>query len=233
MENNEKREPHCPITFLDYDKVSDTVMWLSPTCALKFCVRLKYRNKNGDYISFHSEYKTYSTTTERELLSVSLNQSAYFSIECKGDKRDYIIIRPNDISVLKMLYEKTILNWFIGDNKVFSIVDNNITITGKYTPVEVAINEQSYLKFSPIRISFDNGDMKEGLRIVINNSENFVDLTIDKMFEFFYYICNTDILNAAFNLLNYIKMNPYGENLVDLSSNRKVHKTNESFFNKL
>ena len=37
--------------------------------------------------------------------------------------------------------------------------------------------------------------------------------------EFSYIMCNTDMVNAAMNMLTYVKSKPYGVNMVDIHNN--------------
>ena len=71
----------------------------------------------------------------------------------------------------------------------------------------------------PIIITYEDGTLKEGIRMIINNKNNFIDMDINKFMEFYYYICNTDIYCAATNLLNYVKIGPYGMNQSDIGGN--------------
>lgn len=223
------------LVFNDYDKITDTVMWIGPRVNLKFNVSLKYKSASGEYRPFHSEFKSYIKATDREFLSISLYQNSYFSINSiKGSFEDNVILRVNDLVVLKMLYENTILPWFIGKKRVFSYnKDNKLIISGKFqNDVQLPTSDNKYLGFLPIINTYENGDQKEGLRIIINRQDNFVDVSIDKMFELFYYLCNTDILNAAIGLLNYVKTQPYGENLKEVNK-KPSEKTHNSYFDKL
>lgn len=233
--NNENQETNKKpgIIFLDYDKISDTLMWLSRDYMLKFCVSLKYKNSRGDLVPFHSEYKSYSETADREYLSISLYQSVYFVINCNSNYNNSVLLRPNDVVVLTMLYNKTILSWYVGPHKVFGYDENHqLILTGKYpTDLQVPMSDNKYLGFLPITDTYENGDGKEGLRIFINSSENYIDLSIDRMFEFFYYICNTNMVEAAIGLMNYVKIPPYGQNLVEIQ--QRSTKAKPNFFNKL
>jgi hypothetical protein len=51
----------------------------------------------------------------------------------------------------------------------------------------------------------------------INNESCYVDYNIDKFFEFYYYIKNTDMYGAAQNMLQFVKTKPYGNNLRDMN----------------
>ena len=63
--------------------------------------------------------------------------------------------------------------------------------------------------------------VKEGIRMYINSDDTYVDYDINKFMEFFYYMMNTDMYNAAQNMIQYIKTQPYGTNLKDLNSKKE------------
>lgn len=209
------------ITFLDYDKISDTIMYLSKTVTLNFCVSLTRRNTNTNKIvPFHSEYIYNSDYKNKKCYSIKRNFNAYFIINDYNDYNNSVMIRPQDIVFLQMLLQNNVIPWFIGSKRIFSIdSDGKIIIKGKYSPAEFPVSEYKYISMLPIIITYEDGTLKEGIRMIINNKNNFIDMDINKFMEFYYYICNTDIYCAATNLLNYVKIGPYGMNQSDIGGN--------------
>lgn len=206
------------INFLDYDRISDTIMYLSQYITLNFCVSLSRKNKNTNQVlRFHSEYKY--VNDYRECYSIKRNFNAYFILNDARDYNNSFVIRAQDIVLLQMIMQNNIIPWFIGNKRIFGLDDkNNIIIKGKYTPVDFPISDYKYISFSPIVCVYEDGATKEGIRLTINDKMNFVDIDVNKFMEFYYYICNTDIYTAAVTLLNYVKISPYGENLMDMNN---------------
>lgn len=216
------------IQFTDYDKITDTIMYLSQYITLNFCVNLTRKNKaTKKVISFHSEYSYDSDYMNKKCYSIKRGFSAFFILNDSRDYNNSFIIRPQDIVLLQMVMQNNIIPWFIGPKRIFGLdSDNKIIIKGKYTPVDFPISDYKYLSFMPIVIEYEDNATKEGIRIIINDKFNYIDIDINKFMEFYYYICNTDIYCAATNLLNYVKIPPYGLNMIDMNSSNNYNNEN-------
>ena len=204
-----------PIYFIDYDKIADTVMWFNSDYILKFNVILKHRNKNGDSMSFHSEYKTYNQRLDKEYLSISRSFTFYFTIESENNFGNGLVIRPNDVELLSMVIQNNIYPWFIGKNIFGTDKSGRRVIKGEFTPVQFPLTDQKFITFAPIVIDYENGQSSEGLRISINTNEEYFDITVNKFLEFAYYIIHTDMYAVACSMLNYVKTKPYLVNFRD------------------
>ena len=220
-----------PIYFIDYNKISDTLMWLDMNHSLKFCVSLKTYN-NGMESSFHKEYQFMSNTNNTMNITISRNYNFYFLLEDKKNKSTgSIVFKPGDIELFKMVIHNNIYRWFIGSSRVYEKKDNVLIVKGKEV-IQFPFNNQSYIELRPIVIDFENShEQKEGIRIAINSAGNFFDLTIDKFLEFTGIICNTDMVNAAMNMLTYVKTKPYGINLTDINSNTSWNRNTNGNYN--
>jgi len=208
------------LTFLDYDKISDTLMYFSEYITLQFCVSLsRKQSKTNKVLRFHSEYKYRNNDDGRDCYSIKRNFNAYFILNDSRDYNNSFVIRTQDIVLLQMVMQNNIIPWFIGNKRIFGLDDkHNIIIKGKYSPVDFPISDYKYISFLPIVCVYEDGATKEGIRLVINDSGNFVDIDVNKFMEFYYYICNTDMYTAAVTLLNYVKMSPYGQNMMDIDN---------------
>lgn len=203
-------EDHKRLSFLDYNKISDTLMWFTKEISLKFCTSLIWRSENNNigYSHFHAEYNY--NFDGRDCKSINRIIRCYFTIDNKNDYKDGIMIGPKDIIPFNYFIEHNIMPWIVSD-KLYSMVDNNLVITGKYKQQDFPLSETKYLSFVPIVIQFQDRTSCKGLRMVMNKSSNFIDITVDKFMEFYYYIKNTDMYCAASEMLNYVKTQPYGE----------------------
>lgn len=207
-----------PFTFVNYDRISDTLLWLGKTgnfesVVLKFCVDLVKQDMNGNEKHFHSEYKYYSKKFERYSQSITRNYNCYFVINTGLDNMG-AVLHISDVQILNLVIESSILPWFIGNTRIFSMKDDKMVILKDYTEVTVPLNERSYLRFSPVTINFEDQNVyKEGVRLEINDSDNCIDITVDKFMEFVYILRNTDMINLAANMINYVKIPPYNVNL--------------------
>lgn len=235
------------IQFIDFDKISDTIMFLSNDMTLSICLPLNTKAKDGKIKNFHSEYKYYSNQLNKESYSIKRTIQPYFSINDLKDFKNGIMLKINDVWMFKMLVDNRIMPWFVGQNRIF-FFDNNkrLQIKGKYDIQELRLNDYSYLAFAPIVIRFEDGSDKEGVRMIVNSKDRYVDLTIDSFISFYCLLTKTDLYNAGANLANYVKTAPYDCGLYNCDSsedprlndypenwNNAKGNGNNNFFNKL
>lgn len=206
------------LTFLDYDKISDTLMFFSKDITLNFCVGLTRKNQRNEIVHFHNEYEYKSNG--KQCYSIKRSINAYFTINDYRDYNNGVMIRAQDIALLQMIMNASIIPWVVGPKRIYAFDSNQkLIIKGKWNQVDFPLSEYKYLSFAPIVITYQDQTMKEGIRITINDKSNYVDIDINKFMEFYYYICNTDIYSAAIGLLNYVKSGPYGLNQTNMNKN--------------
>ena len=217
------------ILFTYFDKISDTILFFSNDITLSICMQLNRKNaKDNKITNFHSEYRYNSKSLNKESYSIKRSIQAYFAINDLKDFKNGVILKPNDVYFLKMLIDSNIIPWFIGNNRLFFIDEKNkLQLKGKYTIQEFKISEYSFLAFAPIVIRYEDGTDKEGIRMLINSRDRFVDITVDTFIAFYYYITNTDLYNAAANMANYVKMTPYDVGLIDMNANGYEDRFNQ------
>ncbi|MCD8224326.1 MAG: hypothetical protein LUC99_05700 [Clostridiales bacterium] len=210
-----------PIHFLDYDKISDTLLYFSRTISLRFNVRLASKNRDGRRKPYHVEYRypTEQYSNVGEVISLKRDFRFYFSIEDADDLKNGVMITPQDVTILKLRIENSILPWFIdGKRNIFGENPDNgkLIITGQWEPQYMIFKDYKYLEFMPIVLEDENGKTDRGIRMCMNSTGNFTDMSLYTFMEFYYYIANTDMYSVAANMLVYVKMQPYGTNLVNV-----------------
>lgn len=223
-----------PVSFLEYGRITDTILWFDTNVKLSISVNLTYnsrnKNKSGSNLS---EYIYYNENMGTNMVSVKRNIDCYFCID-STDKELFLPIYPRDIYILQKAMTDMVLPWFFGEKTMFKM-DNNgrLILKGKYTPVEIPFNNTYFIRFDPIVIDYVDGTCKDGVRLTFNNNNSYVDININKLLEFYYYIMNTDLICAAQNMINYIKTPPYGEGIVNVNAKEdaKNHQIG-NFFNK-
>jgi hypothetical protein len=208
-------EAMSEIDFTDYDKITDTLMNFDNVISLKFSVLLSKNSKTKDRNHIHSEWvypSKYMNTNESRSITRWMNY--YFILDIKGDFTGSVILRPQDVEVIKMLIDSKILPWFFDASKrVFQIKENKMFLKGEVAPAIFPQNEYKYIMFTPMVLQYEDNNSKEGIRMYLNNDSTFVDIDIDKFMGFVNIIKCTDMYNAACNLINYAKMPPYGVNV--------------------
>lgn len=215
-----------PIHFIDYNKISDSLMWFDSTHVLKFCVVLQKKDKKGDIVPFHKEFSFMNKSNNTEQLTIVRDYSFYYIIEDIKNKGNFtanntsILLHANDVELLRILLERNLYPWFLPPtrDKIFGKDNMNRLIVKGNQKVQFPVTNRSYLEFRPTIIEYENTDeQKEGVRLIMNDIDNFIDISIDKFMEFGNYIIHTDMINAAMNMLTYVKLRPYGTNLFDFN----------------
>lgn len=203
------------MNFSDYDRISDTLMFFNNDTVLEFVVTFSSRDKNGNRIFFHMEcdYDSNKYIGVDKGHSIKRRMSFYFAINDRKAFDRSFIIRPEDAMMLTMLIESQILPWYFDQKrKIFSIVEGQLKIIGKYQDIVFAKNEYSYLRFVPCVYTFNDNTFKEGIRMYVSSDSAYVDMEIDKFMGLYYYISRTDMYGAACSLATYAKVAPYGIN---------------------
>ena len=235
------------LTFTDFDKITDVLMFLSNDITLNICMTLnKKNNKDSNYQNFHSEFKYINKNTGATSYSIKRQIMPFFQITDLKDYKNSVMIRAQDIVMLKMLIDNNIMPWYIGSTRIYFFDENNkLQIKGKYQFQDINMSEYCFLAFAPIILRYDDGTEKEGVRMLLNSKERFVDMQIDTFLAFYYYITSTDLYAAGANMANYVKMNPYDIGLIDMDNgyenrfnqyddwNSMKNNKGGNFFNKL
>lgn len=206
--------------FVDYDKITDTLLYLSQNITMSFHVVLSRKDKQGKRVFFH-----YETAYNSKFIgsdtghSIKRNMNFYFTIDNKNDFANGFILRQQDVMLLVMAIEKMVLPWFFGNGKerIFSIVDNKLVITGNFTPLTYTQSEIKFLRFTPFVLSYPDGTYKEGIRITLNYDSEYADMDIDKFMGFYGLLKNTDMYGVACSMVTYAKLAPYGLNIFAMS----------------
>ncbi len=226
---------NSPIVYLDYDRISDILIYFSKEITLKFNVSLANKDKDGRRRFFHREaiYQSkYSNVGE--VISIKRELNFYFSIDDSRNFQNGVMIGVQDVFLFKILADKNIIPWYIGNRSIFSTSpdDGSIILTGKYKPQQFVLSDYKYLEFLPIVIRYEDGKTSFGVRMNINNPENYVDMDLNKFLAFYHIITNTDMYVAACSMVNYVKTQPYGINTFSFESNNNTsHASN--FFDKI
>lgn len=207
-----------PFTFVNYDRITDNLLWLGRTgngesVYLKFVVDLVKLDQYNNERHFHSESKFYSKKLQRNSQSITRNYNCYFVLNAGIDNIG-CVLRPSDVQLLNMLIESNIMPWFMGETRIFGMKGDTMRVLGDYVEQTIPLNERSYIKFIPVVITFeDTNSYKEGIRLELNDRNTCVDLTIDKFLELVYILRNTDMINLAAAMINYVKIPPYNINV--------------------
>ena len=201
--------------FTDYDRVADTLLYLSDIFTLDFVTVLSTKDKTGGRAFFHSEteYDSQKYNSSSKVKSIRRKPTFYFVINNKQSFDGSFVLRPQDVQLITMLIEQQIFPWYFDHSKrIFKIVEDKLVITGKFNPVKYVRNEYQYLVFTPCIYSFEDNTFKEGIRMQVSNSD-YVDMEIDKFMGLYYILKNTDMYAVACSMVTYAKVPPYDVNV--------------------
>lgn len=208
------------ISFTDYDRITDTVMYLSSNVKLNFTVSLAKKNKSNErmHMHFETEYNSKYLGTD-VARSIKRSLTFYFVLEDKEDISNSFVIKPQDTIMMANVIDNQLFPQFFDSRKrVFKIVDNQMIIAEDLlNPVMYVQSNIKFLKFVPIVITYQDGLYKEGVRIYMNSNSEYFDLDIDRFFGFYYYITKVNMYTAAIGLINYVKIPPHGINVYSMS----------------
>ena len=201
--------------FESYDRIQDTLMFLSNDLVLSFVCTLSWANRQNHRRFFHyeSEYASkYSDVSKAR--SIRRSMVFYYLLENRNDFLGALILKPQDVQMLLMGIESKVLPWFFS-KRIFATIDDRLYIKESFSSVIYPQTENKYLKFDPIVMSYDNNTYKEGVRIYVNSESVYADMELDKFLGLYYILKNTDMYAVASSMINYVKIPPYGIGLHD------------------
>ena len=199
--------------FTEYDSISDQVLFFDDNITLAFVVMMARKTKTGERI--FNQYETVSTdkygSPQR---SIKRNLNYFFAIRNKNNFGNSIVLRPQDVEMLKMLIPTKILPWFIGDNQAFKIKKledgQDQLILGTVEQVPMYLDNGKFMTFEPILV-FEEDKAGRGVRMYLSTGET-IDMPVNT-FMHFYNILQTDMYAVAVANWAYVKTQPYGVNI--------------------
>lgn len=203
------------LEFIDCKKITDTLMYLDNYIRLTLTVNLVNKDKNKNERFFESEYMYPQEYRGIQKYSINRNFLVYFNISDVRDYKNSIMIKISDLMMLRLALKNIAYRWFVGRDRIYSIQDGQLVISGKYTELEFPTNDYNVLKIVPIICIYPDGKRCEGVRVFVNSQSIFADMAIDKFWEFFYYLTEMDPYSIACSMINYAKTKPYSINPMD------------------
>lgn len=238
-----------PISYIDYDKISDDVLYLGSKLYLRMNVSLSDKAEPNSRYYFHKEFRYDSIYAPNDkFISIKRSFGYYLSLDRIDIPAGGVMIRPQDMYLLKTKLEE-ISEWFSGNT--FGTKNKKLVIRIHKEPVVIdGLASRKYLQFDPIVYVWDNtGEQTPGVRITLGDPSIYADINVDKFFAFLYTISNFNMYMSAQLLLNYLGRPQLGLNLIDMEQNsflkenedtltnakdnRQIQSKNKSYFEKL
>lgn len=197
-------------SFTDYERITDSLMYLSDRLTLNFVVNLAKKNQMGNrqFCHFETSYVSEKYNGTSPIRSIKRNMSYYFVIDDREVFANGFILRPQDVELLLMLIQQQILPWFFGnkEERAFHMVKEQLVLK-EYREVVYTQSESRWIKFAPIVYSYEDGTFAQGLEMIFQSGE-VASMNADK-FMGFVNILKTDMYAVACSMLTYVKQQPY------------------------
>jgi len=211
-------------TFMDYEKISDDIMYLGDNVVLRFSTQLGYKNMDGTKKLFHTEYKYASNkyTDNKYLISLRRHFEYYLSIENirqnENLDKEFIRITISDIYLVRLIFRQ-VSSWFfsIEYKNLYKANGKRLEIVKKITNATVPLRDK-YLELEPIVISYENEDIK-GVRLYLSSRNNFTDISAEKFTGLVYIIESINMYEASLLQINYLQRPNFGTNLMEFNNN--------------
>ena len=192
------------VSFLDYDKISDDLIWFDKDIVLRFNVKLASRMSDGKRRHYLKEisYKAKNYVDKDKVLTVRRHFDYYLTFDVKYEYESSIMVKAKDILNIRARL-KMATKWF-SDGAFGKDRKGKLHVVGSPSPIDITNLCGKYIRLEPTIVTYDNGDQIEGVRLILNG-ERQVDISVEKFMEMVYIIGSIDMYNCAIGLVNYIK----------------------------
>lgn len=206
-------------TPLDYDKLSDDLFYLGSGIVLRLNVVLAKKKEDGSRNYFHKEYLYGSKYIDKnKVITMRRNFDYYLTIDKYCMYEQTVIIRIQNMILMKMKL-KEVSKWF-SDGETFILKKGKLVIQKKPKPIIVSgLSMHKSLRFEPIVIDWENsGQQQPGVRMVLNESDIYTDISIDNFYGFLYLIDTLNLYESAQLMINYLGRPSFGSNLTEFDN---------------
>lgn len=211
----------------DYDKLTDDIYYIGNGILLRLNVILGKKNDDGTRRWFHQDYMYNSKYLYKEkVITMRRNFDYYLTIEKYKDFSQCIQIRLHHMILLKTKL-KEVAKWF--SDGTFVLRRGKLIIQGKPQSIDIiGFSNGKSLTFDPIVIDYENtGQQQPGVRMVMNNSDIFADMSIDSFYGLFYLIDTFNMYQSAQLLVNYLGRPNIGDNLTEFENEEFMDNTQQ------
>lgn len=201
------------IEFSEYDRITDTIMWLGDNITLNFTVGLSRKSRNGDRMFFEYETQYGSDKYGSPMRSIKRQMSFAFTIDIRDNFLAGMMLRPQDVELLCRIIDIKVLPWYFGNSREqgFKIIEDKL-ILKEFEPATL-VQDSRWISFQPEVATDPRTEMEtRGVRVELYSGYVWV-MTIDKFMGFYHILKHTDMYAIACAMVNYVKTPPYGTNI--------------------
>ena len=212
-----------PINFMQYERISDDLYFLSKNVVLRFNVALASYNKDGKRVFFHKEY-LYEKDSNN-VVSIKRNYDFYVSLEnLSPDQKEFIMIRAKDFPKFKNAIHVA-ADWFRDKkySKLFATTKGKLILTSPIPTCEInSLSQGKYIKIEPtiITLGFASDDNIPGICITLSDPNNYVNLNVDTLIGLEYVVDCINMIQMAQTMIASIPMEAI--NRYDINNNTQI-----------
>ena len=179
----------------DYEKVQDTLMYLSKEWKVCFNVVLASKDKKGNRKFFYSEYQYQSKYIDSgKVVSVKRNFRASISIEQIGNFKNSVLINRGDMPILRNVVTQAV-SW-LADSNVFGVKEKQLRILQEVHS-QCNIGQNSAVRFEPLLMVDEFNQLQPAIRMYINDERNYLDIEAKDFYSFYELLRTFDFYGSA------------------------------------
>lgn len=218
----------------DYEKISDTCMWLSRDYVLKFTVEL---NKHPEHRkeNYYKEFG-YNSQDGDYRVNISRDINSYLSIESTKRSPDgnklQLRIGINEIYFFRYKLKEAV-SWFTADQykNLFVKKDGKIIIPTKINPIITKVMFDNYIEFEPTVLTLPSSEQIIGVKIYLSSDSIFLFMDVNMLLSFWYFIDTFNIYQSAQLMLAYLGKPENGTNYSEF--NQQKQTSTNGFFSRV
>lgn len=215
-------------SYVDYDKISDDIFFLGGggRFILRMNVSLAKRMEDKTRKHFYQEYSYDSKYSDKaQVVSMRRSYEYYMSLESLEDKGNGIMIRPQDMILLRSRLAE-VLPWF--GNGTFVMRKGKLMISKRPETIKIGgFPENRFISFDPVVLDWEDGNQTMGVRISLSDV-TFSDITVDKFYGLVYIINSMNMVQSAQSMLAFMSMPEYGTNRYEIDTGYSNNDNNET-----
>lgn len=200
-----------------YEKLVDEVYYLGGNVILKMNVVLNRRKEDGTSFNYHNEYMYDSEkyTNHNKLITMKRCFDYFLTLENAKQydvEKESIMIRPQDYYNIQ--YNLSAIQKWFEIQDMYAVKDNKLYLINPPNPITISnLAGGKKILIEATVISYENIQY-EGVRIYLNNTNNYADITMDRLMGFIYIMNTIDMYGAAQHMVSYHGRPPSGDNIV-------------------
>ena len=193
------------MTFNDYERICDTLMYLSKEWRLTYTVSLSNKDRYGNRKFFYSEYKYQSKYNNYgDIVSVKRQFKGYLCIENIGNYKNSVVIMPGDMPLFRASIISAV-RW-LNNGEIFVLNQEKKLTISQEVATQCQMGNYGAIKLEPVIIPNQNNELSPGIRMYINDDRNYFDIESRDFMAMYELLRNFDFYVAACSMIASLPM---------------------------